>query len=207
MTRLLVICEGLTEEGFVRSCLEPHLAAHDVYASYQTVGRTVSVDRVVAHIRRAHRGFDYVTTLVDYYGFRVSGKQKRADLEARIADRAQQALGAGYSPEHILPYVQMHEFEALLFSNVEGFDLEDSWTDQQRAVLKRIRAGFLTPEDIDDSPQTAPSKRIGGVFPGYERRKALYGPLIAENIGLDAIRRECPGFHAWLSRLESLSRV
>lgn len=65
-----------------------------------------------------------------------------------------------------------------------------------------MRARFSTPEDINDDSETAPSKRIAGTIPHY--RKRLHGPEVAERIGLSAIRTECPRFHDWLTRLESL---
>jgi len=68
--------------------------------------------------------------------------------------------------------------------------------------LQRIRDGFATPEDINDDQRTAPSKRITAVFPAYS--KVLFGALIAERIGLQTIRRECPHFSNWLARLEQL---
>lgn len=204
MTRLLVICEGKTELEFIKTCVAPHLQTFAVWTTVQSVGKRINVDRLVAHVRREHLRFTHVTTLVDYYAFHRKGARTRAQLEDAIAEAARHALGAGYDAQRIIPYVQMHEFEALLFSDVTRFTLEESWSDQQRQALAAIRRGFPTPEDINDSPQTAPSKRLGRVLPGYESRKSLYGPLIAEDIGLTVIRRKCPGFDAWLRRLEAL---
>ncbi len=58
------------------------------------------------------------------------------------------------------------------------------------------------PEDINDSQQTAPSKRILAAMPGYQ--KTLHGPVIAGDFGLDAMRAECPHFSQWLEKIESL---
>jgi len=215
MKRLMIICEGETEDDFVKTCLIRHLLSHDVDVHHQLLsarpghrgGGGVSVVQVVRHIRRVHRNFDYVTTLVDYYGFKGAKQRGKGELEAEISDEVTLRLGTGFDAAAIIPYVQMHEFEALLFSDVGCFDLDDAWTDQQRQQLAAIRAEFETPEDIDDSPQMAPSKRLGRVLPGYDVQKRVYGPLIAEQIGLDVIRRECRGFDAWLARLESLGNA
>lgn len=99
-------------------------------------------------------------------------------------------------------YVQRHKFEGLLFSDVEVFV---QWLDVPRRSIKclrEIRACFPTPEDIDDGPATAPSKRILKLVPNY--RKLRYGPILAEATGLARIRAECPRFDSWVSRLESL---
>ena len=71
------------------------------------------------------------------------------------------------------------------------------------AALRRIRAQFPTPEDINDDPSTALSKRIVGAIPRY--RKSVHGPQVAETVGLGAIRAECSRFNEWVARLESLS--
>lgn len=212
MTRLAVICEGQTEEGFVKECLAPHLADHSVYATPRLLGKThgregggnVSVERVVSYIRKVHRNFDHVTTFLDFYGFKDKGEMSWSALTDEIARRAELTLGTGYSEDHIIPYVQRHEFEALLFSRPDAFDLEEAWTDEQRQELESIKSGFATPEDINDDPRTAPSKRLAQTFSSPRYRKTLHGPLIAEQVGLDVMRQECPGFAEWLSRLEAL---
>ena len=103
------------------------------------------------------------------------------------------------------PYVQMHEFEALLFSDISKFErLGDSWNNESQTRLQRICDDFKskTPEDINNSAQTAPSKRLHAIFPGYS--KIDDGPLIAEDIGLDTIRSKCPLFDQWIGELEKL---
>ena len=96
----------------------------------------------------------------------------------------------------------MHEFEALLFSDCTGFCRGIYRADLQ-AEFQAIRDQFETPEHIDDSPEDAPSKRIIRVFPGYD--KVLLGSLASMEIGLDAMRNDCPHFNEWVSRLESLA--
>ncbi len=100
----------------------------------------------------------------------------------------------------VFPYVQMHEFEGLLFSDVDAF--ENLFHHGPVAGLRLIRNQFRTPEEINDNKNTAPSKRIEKLIKSY--RKRLHGPLLAETIGLERMRQECPRFDAWLRRLESL---
>ena len=70
------------------------------------------------------------------------------------------------------------------------------------APLRAI-AQKMVPEDINDSPHTAPSKRILAAMPGYQ--KTFHGPLIACDIGLDAMRAACPHFDHWLKVIEALA--
>ena len=103
-----------------------------------------------------------------------------------------------------IPYVQMHEFEALLFAKPEvlGGALQGVSPDDAVRRLKRIADRFATPEEIDDSVATAPSKRILGIAPGYQ--KDTDGLIAASRMGLRAIRAACPNFDAWMRRLEVL---
>lgn len=95
----------------------------------------------------------------------------------------------------------VHEFEALLFAKPEELG-KALYTPDMLPELEKIRNEFPTPEDINDNPQTAPSKRIARLFPGYQ--KTLHGPLITKRIGLEIIRRECRHFNDWLTWLERL---
>ena len=98
----------------------------------------------------------------------------------------------------------MHEFEALLFSDPNRF-AQGIGRGDLTAKLQAIRQTFASPEDINDSAETAPSKRIESLFPGYE--KPLLGVVAALEIGLPTIRQQCPHFNEWLERLEALPAV
>jgi hypothetical protein len=69
--------------------------------------------------------------------------------------------------------------------------------------FEAIRASVATPEEINERPELAPSKRIANLFPAY--RKALHGPITAQRIGLKQIRSECPHFNDWMTKLEVFS--
>ena len=109
-------------------------------------------------------------------------------------------MGAGFDPSRFIPFVTMHEFEALLFSDCERF-ARGIGQPEMTSPLQEIRNAFSNPEEIDDSPDTAPSKRVIALIPGYQ--KPLMGTLAALEIGLVAMRTECPHFDAWVKRLET----
>jgi Domain of unknown function (DUF4276) len=94
----------------------------------------------------------------------------------------------------------MHEFEGLLFSDCERFGRGIGRSDLA-AGFQAIREQFDTPEEINDSPETAPSKRVIELVPNYD--KPLMGTLAVLEIGIDTIRRECPHFNQWLTRMEA----
>jgi hypothetical protein len=120
-------------------------------------------------------------------------------------------LGAGQAlaedikdPRRIIPYIQLHEFEAILFSGPAWFRYSYEHDDAAIAELQTITNRYTTPELIDDDPHAAPSKRIIAQIPADEAAKAAVGPEVAASIGLETIRAKCPHFRAWLSRLEKL---
>jgi hypothetical protein len=211
--RLCVICEGHTEAEFVSQCLEPHLRSFDLHVFPSLLktragsqgGGNVTVERLAKHISHEYKCSNYITTLVDYYGFKKADGRSKQQLEADIAAETQKHI-ATFDGRRIIPYVQMHEFEALLFSDVEQFVFVlDGWNAKTRQALLSIKADFPTPEDINNSRLTAPSKRIERVFSNGEYSKREHGPIVAGEIGLSKIREECPQFDAWVEALEKLS--
>ena len=124
---------------------------------------------------------------------------KAATIESALLEDISNEMGAGFDQSRFVPYVMMHEFEGLLFSDTDRFGQGIGRPDLS-PHFQAIRDQFASPEEIDDSPLTAPSKRVKSLFEGYE--KPLMGTLAALEIGLEAIRRECPLFRNWIERLE-----
>ena len=210
MIRLAISVEGPTEEEFSKAVLTSHLRLHGIEAQPILLGRArgrggggnVSVERLALEMVYLCRSFDAVTSLVDFYGFRKKCEKTAEELESLLRQEIQQKID--WNENRILPYVQRHEFEGLLFSDVGAFSALIGTSPESVDLLRNIRSSFATPEDINDNKATAPSQRIKNVIPHY--RKPLHGPLVATEIGLDAIRAECPRFNNWMISLESLQR-
>ena len=150
--------------------------------------------------------------MVDYYGLprnwpgRNEAPQRplpeRANfVETRLLSDVSQRMGRSFNTNQFVPYLMMHEFEAMLFSDCRRF-ADAVGRPNLAADFQSIRDQFDSPEEIDDSPLTAPSKRIERLVAGYQ--KPLTGTRAALAIGLSAIRAACPHFDAWLERLEYL---
>lgn len=202
MIRLGVVVEGQTEVEFVWSVLADHLRGRGVEPTPIGLDGHVNVQRLVAIMVTAYRSFDAVTSLVDFYGFRGKGEVTVDRLEEQITRQVQSRTGQRNEPKEVIPYVQKHEFEALLFTDVTAFSAINA-PSEVIDRLRTIRSGFATPEDIDDSPLTAPSKRIAALVPDYD--KVVGGNVVALEVGLPAMRAACPRFNAWLTRLETLA--
>ena len=220
MIRLNIVCEGPTESRIVKSILSPYLATLNVGVSAPMIGTSgkkggsVTLHRIRANVKDCllQDRNSYCTTLVDFYGIDgdFPGKKEAArksilsDKQDVVCDafagKLAQTLPAG-PMRRFIPYVQMHEFEGLLFSNPDQLARALSRQDLVHQFWA-IRNSFDTPEHIDDSPLTAPSKRIQKIFPRY--RKVQMGERAARAITLDNIRDECPLFSAWLAKLEAL---
>ena len=225
MRRLNFVVEGQTEEAFVNGVLRPHLGSYDIVAT----ARCVTTRRDRRRPDRVHRGGlpDYgkarrdperwmaedggavFTTMFDLYAlpedFPGFAEARRLnDPYERVAS-LEAALSADVGGHRLIPYLQLHEFEALLFSDPAKFDWEYLEHDRQIARLVEIAEAHESPELIDDGLETAPSKRIAQHIPEYAYQKASAGPLIAQRIGIDRMRERCPHFAEWLGRLESLA--
>ena len=109
---------------FRQKVLANHLAAFGVWP-YPTLpgrrGGNISVQRLAAGMRELLRGFDAVTSLVDYYGFKQKENKAPDELESMVLDQLNRTVARPELPRRVFPYVQCHEFEALLFSDVERF--------------------------------------------------------------------------------------
>ncbi len=210
MIRLAIVVEGRTEEEFVKQLLAEYLAERGVLASARLVGTgkrdrgggNVTVERVAITIAQVSHSHDAVTSLVDFYGFKGRATADVDELERRIEDVCREQSRRTLRHDRVFAYVQRHEFEALLFSEVPAFARALDLPRNADFTLTGVRARFPSPEDINDSPDTAPSKRILDAIPSYN--KVADGSVVASQVGIDAMRRECPRFAAWLARLEAL---
>ena len=222
MVRLLAFVEGATEEKFIKEIVAHELAAQNVFITATTPGRARAKGGVQpwARIRKELLRFlkedtsRFVTTMFDYYGMPIdwpgrkaaSGQahsQKAATVESAIQDNISEAIGNTFNRQRFIPYVQMHEFEALLFCDP---DILGKVTSEQDIAhdLQSIADSFRTPEEIDDDPGSAPSKRILRLSRHYQ--KVLHGSMAAQRIGLPLMRQRCPHFNEWVSKLESLGQ-
>jgi Domain of unknown function (DUF4276) len=228
VARLLVLVEDETEETFVNELLEPHLCEkgfESVSAKLMGNARLRSQrggvrawpsvkTEIVRHLRTDVAVF--VTTMVDYYGMpsnpektkawpgryestRVEYANKSPLVESALIAEIQAELG---DTRRFIPFVVMHEFEALLFSDCVRF-ANGIGRGNLAARFQAIRDAFNSPEEINDSPLTHPSRRVVELVHSYQ--KPILGTIAALEIGFDRIRSECPHFRAWLERLESLS--
>ncbi len=119
----------------------------------------------------------------------------------RVAEM-ENAMKLDIDDRRFFPYIQLHEFEALLFSSDKGF--KAYFEEKEALALAQIVESYVNPEDINSSPEGAPSKRIIRIVPDYD--KVMYGNIIALEIGMKTILKKCPRFRRWvISLIEACS--
>lgn len=116
----------------------------------------------------------------------------------------EQALTDEFKDQRFIPYIQLHEFEALLYCDLDEVKKRIASSDSGIEALK-LEVGHLEPEAINEGVTTAPSKRLIKHVPIYERTKVRVGAPAAAAIGLDLLRGRCPHFNSWITALENLA--
>jgi hypothetical protein len=211
MIRLNMLVEGETEETFARDVLGDHLSARKIFPAARSSGGWRSYEAFQRELarwtREDRRPEAWFTTMVDLYALPEDfpGKAESAGLQPRERVRfLEQRWADNFRHPRFIPYLQLHEFEALLLAGpAKAGELFDGRENAVRRLVE-LRAKFRSPEEINDGKETAPSKRIAALLPAYAKTKRVIGPLWAKRIGLAALRVQCAHFGAWLDKLEAL---
>ena len=208
--RVYIVVEGQTEQEFVNTILAPFLQNKGIYDVRAVLIRTSKNGRGgfvnYTHLENTINGLlkqsannDFiVTTLVDFFRIPSSvpnyneclSKAKR--IEQVIA--LEQAISNTIDDIRFFSYIQLHEFEALLFSNNSGF--EYCYDKNESAKTQNIINEYTNPEDINTTPNGAPSKRLLAIKVDYD--KVIEGNIIASEVGIDSMMKKCPRFKAWV---------
>jgi hypothetical protein len=151
----------------------------------------------------------FFTTMIDLYGIHthfpgLDEAEKLRHLPDKRVEFLEQAFSTDIGDPRFIPYIQLHEYEAYLFSKPSLFGFFYDHHKREIAALQAVADAYTSPEAIDDGQQSAPSKRIIAQLSDYEDAKPVVGPQLAELIGLNVIRAKCPHFNTWLSHLEKL---
>lgn len=220
IVNVVAIVEGKTEQEFIKSIVAPYLAGKNIYITPIQVskpgskGGDVRFSRVIRDIANhlKQRQDTVITTFLDLYGLKewpylesVFGEQHHDNMIKRLYAVTDEALKNEFAEhivqQRIVPFFAIYEFEALLFSGPEK--LAKHLNCSQNAVY-RILEKCGEPEKINNSPQTAPSKRLDALSYRKKFKKISEGITIAEDIGIDIMRKKCPQFNGWLKQLEAV---
>lgn len=210
--RLYIVVEGQTEEEFVKDLMAPFFMERGIY-----------VYPLIIHTSKGHKGgfVNYghlrndvnkllksqgqdviVSTFVDFFRCpELPGQDAWGNISNHLARVAEMELSMkrDINDQRFYPYIQLHEFEALLFSSGKGFKnyFDEKCSDEIQAIID----SYENPEDINSTPEGAPSKRLLRIIPEYD--KVIYGNIIALEIGIRTILEKCPRFRNWVDTLTS----
>ena len=214
MKRLIIICEGQTEIEFCKDVLLKHFLNKGIFIQTPLIkksgGGIVPWDTLKRQIELHLKERDVIiTTFIDYYGIPDNynypswrESKKIVDKNLRM-DFLEKAMKDSINQNRYIPYIQLHEFESLLFNNIDIFDQNFNPSElNSRQELVNILNSYPNPELINDSPVSAPSKRLQKIISGYS--KIVFGSILAEDIGLNNIRLKSPRFHNWIDTLEKI---
>lgn len=214
MKHLIIIGEGQTEQEFCKDVLSPYFLSKKIQIHNPTIKKTgggivkwkVLKKQIENHLFQQTDAI--VTTFIDYYALphdypkwddahQNTDKNVRMDiLERGMFEDINESLR-----HRFIPYIQLHEFEGLLFNDIKYFDesfRKEEFTDYEELVNTIL--GNENSEMINDGVTTAPSKRLLRLIEGYS--KVVYGSCIAESIGMEKLKQKNPRFNNWISNLE-----
>lgn len=215
MSKVLnILVEGQTELEFVNNLIYPYLYNHGIHVvrpiTIETSpgfkgGDVRYVKRYKPNIQKILRGKEdlIVTSLIDYYKLRndfPNFTESRAKFtpQERVS-LIEKGCYDDINDVRFIPYIQLHEFEGLLFSAVDGFELFPNLPVRNLRELVATVEEFPNPEIINDRPTHAPSKRLERLIPDYYKR--LWGNMIALENGFNVIIEKCPRFREWIETL------
>lgn len=218
MKRIIIICEGQTEQEFCNDILQPHFNQFGIIIQNPTIKKTAGgiVNwSALKHQIETHLKLDqtaYITTLIDFYGIHANHNYPNWTQANKLTDKnigmdlMEEAMLADIQVQlqsRFIPYIQLHEFEGLLFCNIDVFNngFEQNEFLDYNYLVETID-NYQNPELINDSSITAPSKRLTRIIKDYS--KITHGCLIAQEIGINKIRSKCPRFSQWISILEKI---
>lgn len=218
MKRLIIVCEGQTEQEFCNDILQPHLNQFGIVIQNPTIKKTAGgivrwdslKHQIETHLKQDPTAF--VTTLIDFYGIHAyhnypnwlqANQHNNKNVGMDLMEQGMLSDIPAQFQHRFIPYIQLHEFEGLLFCDINVFDngFEENEFLDYNYLVQTINDN-QNPELINDSSITAPSKRLLKIIKDYS--KITHGCLIAQDIGINKIRAKCPRFNKWIDDLEHI---
>lgn len=218
MKRIIIVCEGRTEQEFCSKVLAPHFAPMGIYLYCPLISKSkggiVKWSELKKNIILLLKSSDsvIVTTFIDYYGITQKHKfpnwnkaniENDKNIRMQILENAMsEDIEEKYRNRYI-PYIQLHEFEGLLFNDIKIFQQNIPSSDIVGLVeLQKTFEQYSNPELINENKDTSPSNRLKRIIRGYN--KLIHGIILAESIGLSKIRNKADRFNNWINKLEQI---
>lgn len=221
MQKIFIVCEGQTEETFVKHILASYFLSLNLNliptiatSSKGHKGGALNYDRVkpfITNLLKSNKKA-FVSTFFDYYALPNNFPkyhEQKGDIYEKIKILEQgffENINDEFNSKRFFPHIQPHEFESLLFSDIESIIEADPEWDKQKSLaeLEKIIQEFQNPELINNSRKTSPSHRLKSLFKTY--KKVLHGRIIAQKITIQTMRIKCPHFDEWCNKISALAQ-
>lgn len=212
MRTVYIIVEGPTEEEFVNNSIAPYLEGFGIINTVP-IGLETSPGFYGGDIRYKRYKDNaqkllvsdpncIVTSLIDFYELRDDFPNYTAAKAIQDSTNSvqyfEQEISSDINNSRLIPYIQLHEFEALLFSDIIGFQ---NWFPKYINHFQYIINHYKNPELINETPENTPSARILNIVGKRKYNKPLHGALMAIDVGIPAILLKCPRFKIWIDTI------
>ncbi len=222
MIRLKILVEGQTEELFIRNILAPYLLAFNIHclptpivtgvhpSGKKHVGGVTSWGKVRNNLNNALADKTaFVSTMLDFYRFpsdipNYPAANSGTALQRVLAIEVAMQDCFAFARARFIPFLTLHEFEALLFSNPALIAAHFGETASKQTLLISELSQLGNPEDINHGEQTHPAARLKALG-AYG--KVRDGVTLAGKVGIEAMLEKCPHFATWVNQLKTLGNA
>ena len=228
-SKLYIICEGQSESAFVNEMLCQYVGEKTKWqlrlipitittSTRKSSGKVFkgglrNYGKIKNELKKIITTGESVSTMIDYYGLPsdfpgynelkkfYTSIDKVKHLEKSLLNDILKEY-SNVKKDFFIPYIQLHEFETLFFSDLlklKEFYLE---IEEQKAIDKLANeTEGMSPEEINNGFETAPSKRLAHAI-NYHKGKTIAGPM--KKINIDKMRERCPHFNEWVKKILGL---
>lgn len=220
-----ILCEGQTEQGFVEEVLRPYLIENGVTSVKSVIVSTnkkLNAQGGMSSYTHARTDLNLLrqsnpdskfeshifTTMFDFYALPndFPGYKEASSITEPYAhvNSLEHSFANAIHDSRFIPYIQLHEFEALVFCGIDYLVKIYPKCKKSCEQLTTTLQKSGNPELIDNGPTTAPSKRIIKAIEGdnkYKYNKPATGKSVTKKIGIDELRAKCQHFNEWIETL------
>lgn len=219
--RLNILCEGPTEEGFVKKVLAEYLKSFGIITKVRqvTTSKKKDIHGGMTSYQRVKNDFvlwvkennndahvvDYYTSMFDYYKLPTDfpGLPPKGTNAIDQVEYLEKCLEKDLGIPNFIPYIQLYEFESLVFAGLDYLILDYPGKSKAIEILKKELVSFDgEPEKVNNNPKTAPSKRLNRALGKYNKVKS--GTTVTDKVGIKYLMKSCPHFGAWIEKLMNM---
>ena len=224
---LHILCEGQTERDFAKKVLAPYLLPYNiaVHATLLVTNRKKEAEGGISNYAQVKRDLiilmksnkdgdyekHYYTTMFDLYALppNFPGFESAKKDSYNHVQNIETAFEKDVDNCHFIPYIQLHEFEALVICNPDK--LKEIYPQAEKEISHMTDAwqneAGKNPELVNTHYDKVPSRRlINCMQHKYKYNKVSSGIEVTQAIGIDDLRKKCAHFNKWINKLVEIGQ-